>query len=295
LTVTGSVVARIRPGTESLEFRWQFASADVASTYADWLKTSVDMEFAKKQLDATRELTQAQAKRYEGIVDRLRPLAPGGDIPVKDYMEAEANLVQAKLQGQKEVFQAESNFRSAQRQHNALERDLSQAGIEPAALSRAREGMVLVSANVPEAKIALVSRGQSCVVKFFGLPGAVFSAHVEELGSVLSTERRTLRVLFDLEDKDDRLRPGMFAEIGLGTDPREAILIPTTAVIHLNRDDYVFRHAAGDEPYYDVVKVEVSEAPGDTVEVISGLSPGDRIAGNDAVLFKPLAIRSLAD
>jgi multidrug efflux pump subunit AcrA (membrane-fusion protein) len=102
-------------------------------------------------------------------------------------------------------------------------------------------------------------------------------------------------VLFDLEDKDDRLRPGMFAEIGLGTDPREAILIPTSAVIHVNREDYVFRHTDDGGPYYDVVKVEVSEAPGDMVEVLSGLKPGDRIAGNDAVLFKPLAIRSLAD
>ena len=66
-------------------------------------------------------------------------------------------------------------------------------------------------------------------------------------------------------------------------------------MIHVNREDYVFRHIADDGPYYDVVKVEVSEAPGDMVEVLSGLAPGDRIAGNDAVLFKPLAVRSLAE
>ena len=112
-------------------------------------------------------------------------------------MAAEADLVQAKLQGQKDVFEAESQFAlgaaPAQRRWSG---NLSQAGIEPVVLSRAREGMVLISANVPEAKIGLViAWARPASVNFFGLPGVSFSAHVEELGSVLSTERRTLRVL----------------------------------------------------------------------------------------------------
>ncbi len=294
LTVTGSVVARIRPGTETIEFRWQFASAEVATFYADWLKTSVDIEFAQKQLQTTRELTKAQISRYETIVERLKPLATGGDIPRKDYVTAEADLMQAKLQGQREIFDAESLLRSAQRQRLALERQLAQAGIEPAALSRAREGMVLVSANVPEAKIGLVSVGQSCQVKFFGVPGVTYSAHVEELGSVVSIERRTLRVLFDLNDPAGKLKPGMFGEIGLGNEPRDAILIPSSAVVHIDRADYVFRQET-DGSQFDVTDVEVSESLGDYVEVLKGLRPGDRIAGENAVLLKPLAVQSMAN
>jgi len=69
---------------------------------------------------------------------------------------------------------------------------LAQAGIEAVVFSRAREGMVLISANVPETKISSVKVDQSCEARFYGFPGIVYSAHVEELGSVLSTERRTI-------------------------------------------------------------------------------------------------------
>lgn len=292
LSVTGSVVARVPSGTEALESRWQFANAEVATAYADWLRTTADIEFNQKQLDTTRELSQAQIARNEAIVTRLKSLT--GSIPVKELMAAEADLVQVRLQGQKDIFAAESLLRASRRDHAALERQLAQAGIESIALTRARDGMVLVSANVPEAKIGLVKVGQTCEVRFFGLPGVVYTAHVEELGSVLSTERRTLRVLFDLNDPESLLKPGMFAEIGLGADERTATLIPTSAVVHINRADYVFRQTS-DKQHYDVVEVEVSESPGEYVEVVKGVQPGDQIAGNDAILLKPLAIRSLAE
>jgi multidrug efflux pump subunit AcrA (membrane-fusion protein) len=293
LTVTGSVVARIRPGSEPLRFRWQFASPEVASAYTDWLKSSVDIEFNQKQLDTTRELSNAQIERYDVIVKRLAPLAPEGNVPLKELRAAEADLVQAKLQGQKDVFEAESLLRAAQRRHTALERQLSQAGVEPVVLSRATEGMVLVTANVPEAKISLVQVGQSCQARFFAFPGKEFAAHVEELGSVLSTERRTLRVSFELNDTKDLLKPGMFAEIGLGTDQRDAVLIPTTAVLHLGRADYVFVQDP-DGKHLRVVEVQVSESPGEFLEVLDGLKPGDRIVSSEAVLLKPLAVQSLA-
>lgn len=137
LTVTGSVVARIRPGSEPLEERWQFASPDTASAYADWLKTKSDIEFNEGQLKSTRELTQAQIDRTEDIASHLRALGVAGGIAGKDLRAAEADLVQAKLQGRKDVFAAESALRIAQRQKSALERQLAQAGIESVVFSRA--------------------------------------------------------------------------------------------------------------------------------------------------------------
>ncbi|HEX3727407.1 MAG TPA: efflux RND transporter periplasmic adaptor subunit, partial [Pirellulales bacterium] len=251
------------------------------------------IDFNEQRLITIRELTQAQVDRYQNIVARLRPLAPDGGVAGKDLRAAEADLVQAKLQGQKDVFEAESALRLASRQKASLERQLAQAGIEPVVLSRARDGMVLISANVPEAKISLVKEGQACEARFYGFPGVVFSAHVEELGSVLSTERRTMRVLFDLTDAEGRLKPGMFAEIGLGTDPRDALLIPASAVLHIGRFDYVFKQI-GEDGQFDVAEVQVSEARGEQVEVLKGLQAGDQIAGSDAVLLKPLAVQSLS-
>jgi multidrug efflux pump subunit AcrA (membrane-fusion protein) len=85
----------------------------------------------------------------------------------------------------------------------------------------------------------------------------------------------------------------MFAEIGLGTDPRDALLIPASAVLHIGRFDYVFKQI-GEDGQFDVAEVQVSEARGEQVEVLKGLQAGDQIAGSDAVLLKPLAVQSLS-
>ena len=291
LTVTGSVVARIRAGSEPLPARWQFAGAELASDYADWLKADADIEFNQRQLEATRTLVAAQIERYEKVVEHLKLVAK--EIAGKELRTAEADLVQSKLQGQKDIFAADTAVRLARRQKTTLERRLAQSGVEPDVLLRAREGMVLISANVPEAKISMVYDGQACEARFFSMTDRVFSAHVEELGSVLSTSRRTMRVLFDLDDAEDLLKPGMFAEVGLGTNAREALLIPTSAVLHIGSADYVFKEAK-DAEHFEVAEVQISESRGGKVEVRSGLAEGDRIAGNEAVLLKPLAVQSLA-
>ena len=49
--------------------------------------------------------------------------------------------------------------------------------------------------GIADRLIGLVKEGQPCEARFYGIPDKVFSAHVEELGSVLSSERRTMRVL----------------------------------------------------------------------------------------------------
>src|SRR5215510_7492532 len=56
LTVTGSVVARLRAGGEPAEDRWQFSSPELLTTYADWQKARTEVDFAEKQLRKTREL-----------------------------------------------------------------------------------------------------------------------------------------------------------------------------------------------------------------------------------------------
>ena len=45
---------------------------------------------------------------------------------------------------------------------------------------------------------------------------------------------------------DSHFKPGMFADVGLGAEPRKVWLVPSAAVLHVGKADYVF--AAGKEP-----------------------------------------------
>src|SRR5207247_3875426 len=103
----------------------------------------------------------------------------------------------------------------------------------------------VVMADGPEGRIAQVQTGLGCEAKFFGIPDQLFHGKVNRVLRVLSKDRHSLRVLFVIRDPKDQVRPGMFAEIGLGTDARETILIPTEAILHIGRSDYVLVHDGG--------------------------------------------------
>jgi len=293
ITVSGSILARIQPGTEPIEDRWQFSNADLATSYSDWLRTKGELEFTRSQLTKTQELSKAQTGYLEANLKRLEPLWKSGNVPERDYKAAQADLLKAQLQGEKDVFAAESTLRVAQKTLKALERDLSQDGIEPIVFSRAVEHMVLVVANVPETKISQVREGQGCLARFYAYPDRTFDAHVEMLSTLLTHERRTLRVLFELSDPEGVLRPGMFAEVGLGTDEREAILIPSDGLLHVDLEDYAIVQVDADE--WRPVVVRVGDEYQGSFEVLQGLSPGDTVIKKGTILLKPSVVQVLRE
>src|SRR5262249_26466315 len=153
---------------------------------------------------------------------------------------------------------------------------------DPELLGRSSDGSAIVMADVPEARLNFARQGQGCTARFFAFPDTVFTGQVGSLAPTLAGDRRTLRVLFVLADPDGRLRPGMFADIGLGTDPRNTILIPANAVVHVGRSDYVL---VGTEPgVWKVTEVKVGELHGSRVEILAGLKPGQQVIGSGAIL-----------
>ena len=151
--------------------------------------------------------------------------------------------------------------------------------------------MDIVLADVPEARLSRVRVGQGCKARFFAAPNETFTGKVNSIAPVLSKERRSLRVLFVIHDPHDLLRPGMFAEIGLGTDPREALLVPADGILHVGRADYAL--AAAGENSWKVIELQVGEPHNSDVEILDGLKATDRVIGKGAILFKPLVVRAL--
>ena len=292
LTVTGSVAARLTAGADDPDARWDFSQPELASAWADWLRAQTDEPFAQRQLEKTRELAAARVSAQTKLVDRLRKLVAVGTDSPRDLAAAEADLVQAQLEGQKEVYEAETAAKNASRTRTALARQLLQAGIDPALLARARPGTAIVVADVPESQVGLVHEGQAGVARFYALPDRTFPARVSSVAPTLSNERRTLRVFFELDDASSQLRPGLFAEVGLGTEPRDAMLVPADAVLHIGRADYVLvRSQPG---AWRVTEVSVGEATGAKVELLSGVAAGDLVVESGAIILKPVVVEALA-
>ena len=85
LTVSGSIIARVRPGTDEILDRWQFSTSELSSTYSDWLKAKGEIEFAERQLAKTQELVAAETSYLATVVKKLDALDASGSIPKKTF------------------------------------------------------------------------------------------------------------------------------------------------------------------------------------------------------------------
>ena len=291
LTVTASVAAHSHKGPGKAVDRWQFQSADVSSAYADWRRFQNDVEYSGKQLEKTRELGKAQITRYTEVYERLKKLVEEtGTEAKKDLSAAHADLIQAEIQTHKDEFDAESTQNAAFRNQAQAIRALAQAGIEPSALDQ-EDPVAIVVAQVPEVQMRGVKEGQSCAARFYGLPDASFPGKITRIVSILSTDRRTLRVLFQLDDPDEKLKPGMFADLGIGTDARDAVLVPVDGTVHVGRRDYVLARAKAGP--WRVQDVDLGEHQGPLIEARRGIAVGEEVIGRGAILLKPFIIQAL--
>lgn len=298
---TGSVMARLPAGHDLAESRWDFASPEVATAYGDWVKAKADVEFAEEQAKKVRELTEARNKKLAADVARMEKLFKLGAEAERDFAAVQADKLQAEIQGRKDIHEAENAVKAAIRNRGLLERQLLQVGVDPEVVARGTVGLVLVVADVPESRIAMVRQGQACEARFFSHPDKVYRGKVGRVGPSLSKDRRTLRVTFELYDPDGKLLPGLFAEVGLGAEHREVVTVPADAVLHAGRHDYILTELRRGE--YRAQEVQVDEpAPATTgaakakdsqLIVTSGLRDGERVVAAGAILLKPVMVKSL--
>jgi hypothetical protein len=291
LTVTGMTTASLRPGKDQSHDSWQFATPELLTAFSDWQRAVTDIQFQETQLKAVKDLNEARIDAQTKVVARMEKLVAAGTDSDKDLAVEKTNLIQFQIQGRKEIHEAETALKLARRLEATLARQLQQAGLEPTMLrSAAAEGDVVV-AEVPERSIGLVKVGMSCEVKFFAIPDRVFTAKVSSISPVIVKDKRVLNVQFIVKDAESYLRPGMFAEIGLGTDRRQALLMPADGLLHVGDKDYALKEA---EPgVWRVTEVQIGQLRGPNAEIIKGLAAAEKVLGDGAILLKPAVVNSL--
>ncbi len=291
LPVTGTTLASLRPTENGGQDRWQFATPELLTAFSDWQKAVADIQFQEMQVKLIRDLNDKMIEAQKKVVARMQKLVEAGTDTEKDLAKERTDLIKAEIEARKQIHEAEKELRLAKRNEATLARQLQQVGLEPTSLrSDAAEGDIVV-AEVPERVMGQVKVGMGCEVRFFALPGRVFKGKVSSIAPVISKDKRVLDVQFTVQDPQDLIRPGMFAEIGLGTDRRQALLMPADGVLHVGNYDYAL--LAGEPGAWQITEVQTGELRGVNVEVLSGLEAGQRVLGKGAILLKPVVARAL--
>ncbi|PZV02899.1 MAG: efflux RND transporter periplasmic adaptor subunit [Leptolyngbya sp.] len=133
-----------------------------------------------------------------------------------------------------------------------------------------------IAANVYEKDLGQVAAGQSVRVTIASLPDRIFQGRVVTVGAVVDETTRIVPVTAVLENADETLKPGMFADLEILTDktPKAVLAIPTSAVVEAAGQSLVFVQN-GDA--FEPVEVTLGRTAGDQVEVQAGLFEGDQV------------------
>ena len=140
--------------------------------------------------------------------------------------------------------------------------------------------------QVPEADIGRVEKptGASFDVEGFDKRIEVGSASGSRLvafGGVVDPQTRTAPLIFEVPNRSRVLKAGMFARVHVQTG-REAkgVAIPVSAVVDDGKQEVAFVQVNGEG--YERRPLRLGIRDGDLVQVLEGLSPGERVVARGA-------------
>lgn len=144
-------------------------------------------------------------------------------------------------------------------------------------------GSVWVNAAVPEAQAAQVRVGAVARVTFTAFPAEPVSGRITAILPQAEGASRTISVRIELPNRSGKLRPGMFAQVALGGNARNGLLVPSEAVIRTGTRNLVM--LAGNNGRYSPAEVRIGGDANGQTEILAGLSEGEKIVASGQFLI----------
>jgi cobalt-zinc-cadmium efflux system membrane fusion protein len=239
-------------------------------------------------------------------------------------MERIKTLVEKKIAARKDIFQAETDFKTAQTELHTDEERLSLYGVELSDLrgdNRKRPllpvrspiggiitekhaivgeladpskslytvadlSTVWVMVDINEKDLAKVHRGQAATVIVGAFPDLKLKGRITYIADLVNEATRTVRARVEVANPGRKLKPEMFAtvELALAAGAPAVLAVPEDALQDLDGKKVVF--VAEDETEFAARPVQAGRTAGGMVEIVSGLKEGETYAVKGAFILK---------
>jgi membrane fusion protein, heavy metal efflux system len=289
----------VKPGDQVAKGQPLFVieASDTVQAQNDFITAMTGLNKAKSALD----LAQLQDTRAKDLFE-------GRAVPLKDYQQSQATLIQAQ-----------NDLRSSQTALEAARNKLQILGFDDAAIAYFQEkgrldpsttvfspiagtvvqrkagpgqfinsgasdpvyvigdlSTVWLIAFVRETDAAIVSVGQQISFNVLALPAHPFAARVDYVSAAIDTNTRRLLVRATVDNKDGLLKPEMFANVTIfSSGDHPAVGVPKQALIY--EGDQVHLWVAHDDKSIELRQVKTGLINGDLVEINGNLKAGEQI------------------
>lgn len=260
----------------------------------------LDTTEAEAELSAARAELEAARRAF----DRARQLRANGTIAQAPFDDAQSALEAARTKvalaevslGQRTVtapFAGRVGFREIS------PGAYLQPGDEITTLDAVDS--VYVDFMVAEDSLGRVGAGQTITLRSVARPDAVRTGAVLTVAPRVDPVSRQVRVRARVDNEDGLLRPGQLVTVTVAVSQREALMVPSSAVVPIGYQHFAFVVGSGNTAERRTVTLGLRTA--DHVEITGGLTPGEtlvvegaaKLNGGDPVRrVDPLAVESAA-
>jgi cobalt-zinc-cadmium efflux system membrane fusion protein len=258
------------------------AGKDLIAAEAAHKTAKAEFDF-QNNISLSREVQQAQAEAETARVD-LRHIR-------QSLVTLGAHLTEGERENPRENI-------SLVRVHSAVSGTITErqvnvgSGIQAGTplFTVANISTVWVIANVPEAQLGNLRVGTPAEVRSAAVGGGALAGRINYIDPRLNEETRTGRVRVELANPGERLKSGMFVEVGFqagtGADSGEELVIPSTAVQRIGDRMVVFIPKQGEEGTFTVRDVELGGEVEGFHRVLNGLKLGDKVVTKGSFILK---------
>ena len=143
---------------------------------------------------------------------------------------------------------------------------------------------VWVEGEVFERQAGQVKTGTPVTMTLDYLPGKTWKGQVDYIYPTLDAKTRTVKIRLRFKNENGDFKPNMFAQLAIHTTGDEsALLIPKEALIRTGNQDRVV--LALGEGSFKSVAVRVGRYDSESVEILEGLSEGEKVVSSAQFLL----------
>ncbi|HQU73784.1 MAG TPA: efflux RND transporter periplasmic adaptor subunit [Calditrichia bacterium] len=245
-----------------------------------------DLEARLAQTEAGIREAEAHFKNMETNLKRLEALYAQKAATQKEmddmrtaFVSAESRLTQARQMKREvqenlrySILKAPFDGQITAKRTNVG--DLVNPGQPALAIENA--GQVEAVIQIPESDISKLAKGDAVTVTVTSLPGDNrFSGVISQLVTAADPMSRQFSARILLNNKDGRIKSGMFARVAASSSGNSTIMVPDQALVRRGQLTGLF--VINEDQTARLRWVRIGRDNGDMLEVLSGLQDGDRV------------------
>jgi len=283
--LTGKIVSinkRLGDTVKAGEILFTVESPDFAQAQSDAKKARAALELARQNLSRQQDLSKSDLAARRDIEQAQNDL----EQAASELTRANTRLAQL---GTGATANSDSHSLTVRSPISGSVVDLNAAvggywnDATAPIMSVADVSTVFVTASAQEKDLSQLYAGQEAMISFDAYNNQIVKATVRDIGQILDTDTRTVKIRMSLNNPAGQFKPGMFATAKFETKSHDGITIPVTAVIQSGFYSRAFVEA---KPWqFEPRIVKLGAQSGNRVEILEGIRAGERVVIKNGVLL----------